>query len=401
MFDEGVMVIDCHDGLTIANVAEIYAQVLSHLAEGNLIQFDTSKIEYIDIAAIQMIYAYSQYAVQQGHILHWQSASDAFVHNVELLGMSKPMKMINVSRTMLNQTEGLTNDQPMSDLDSTSDVAISNDGWEIDFWPHRNSLHKADDPIGIFNELNSLGDLSVEMDDKELPDFADLEPEDSYLKWTLTLRGNVAELDVIKSFKSIKDDSDLVITPLKNNAKESTSPDEHMIQQSEPEPESEPQNIISEAEQEAYIYGQTISVGEENYIIPSVSVVDTLAIKKRDLKRVMGKGELYQFADEYLPLIRLHSVFNLMPKSTELEQGLLMIVESEDQKMAIFIDDLLEQQPIVIERLDKNYRKVIGISGATILADSSLRLVLDIAEVMALYRDPSLGKMKLHDDRVA
>jgi len=398
MFDEGVMVIDCHDGLTIANVAEIYAQVLSHLAEGNLIQFDTSKIEYIDIAAIQMIYAYSQYAVQQGHILHWQSASDAFVHNVELLGMSKPMKMINVSRTMLNQTEGLTNDQPTSDLDSTSDVAISNDGWEIDFWPHRDSLHKADDPIGIFNELNSLGDLSVEMDDKELPDFADLEPEDSYLKWTLTLRGNVAELDVIKSFKSIKDDSDLVITPLKNNAKESTSPDEHMIQQSEPE--SEPQNIISEAEQEASIYGQTISVGEENYIIPSVSIIDTLAIKTRDLKRVLGKGELYQFADEYLPIIRLHNVFNLMPKSTELEQGLLMIVESEDQKMAIFIDDLLEQQSIEIERLDKNYRKLLGISGATILADSSLRLVLDIAEVMALYRDPSLGKMKLHDDRV-
>jgi chemotaxis protein histidine kinase CheA len=398
MFDEGVMVIDCHDELTIANVAEMYGQVLSHLAEGNLIQFDTSKIEYIDIAAIQMIYAYSQYAVQQGHILHWQSASDAFVHNVELLGMSKPMKMINVSRTMLNQTEGLTNDQPTSDLDSTSDVAISNDGWEIDFWPHRDSLHKADDPIGIFNELNSLGDLSVEMDDKELPDFADLEPEDSYLKWTLTLRGNVAELDVIKSFKSIKDDSDLVITPLKNNAKESTSPDEHMIQQSEPE--SEPQNIISEAEQQASIYGQTISVGEENYIIPSVSIIDTLAIKTRDLKRVLGKGELYQFADEYLPIIRLHNVFNLMPKSTELEQGLLMIVESEDQKMAIFIDDLLEQQSIEIERLDKNYRKLLGISGATILADSSLRLVLDIAEVMALYRDPSLGKMKLHDDRV-
>lgn len=396
MFDEGVIVIDCHDGLTIANVAEMYAQVLSHLAEGNLIQFETSKIEYIDIAAIQMIYAYSQYAVQQGHVLDWQSASDAFVDNVELLGMSKPMKMINVSKTMLNQTEGLTNDQSKLDLDSTSDVAIPNVGWEIDFWPHRDSLHKADDLIGIFNELNSLGELSVEMEDEELPDFADLEPENSYLKWTLTLRGNVAELDVIKSFKSIKDDSDLVITPLKNNAIEPISPNEHMIQQ----PEPEPQNFISEAEQEASIYGQTISIGEENYIIPSVSIIDTLAIKTRDLKRVLGKGELYQFADEYLPIIRLHKVFNLMPKSTELDQGLLLIVESEDQKMAIFIDDLLEQQPIVIERLDNNYRKVIGISGATILADSSLRLVLDIAEVMALYRDPSMGKMKLHDDRV-
>jgi two-component system chemotaxis sensor kinase CheA len=90
-----------------------------------------------------------------------------------------------------------------------------------------------------------------------------------------------------------------------------------------------------------------------------------------------------------------------MPKITNLEEGLLVIVEGEGQKIALFIDDLLGQQQVVIKSLETNYRKVVGVSGATILGDGTVALILDVPGVMALYRDPTLAKMKPNNDRAA
>jgi two-component system chemotaxis sensor kinase CheA len=151
----------------------------------------------------------------------------------------------------------------------------------------------------------------------------------------------------------------------------------------------------------AIMDGQTIRVGGENYIIPLISIIETLEIKATDMKPVSGKGELYKLRDEYVPIIRLYSVFNLSPHITDIEQGLLVIVEGEGQKVGLFIDDLLGQQQVVIKSLETNYRKVVGVSGATILGDGTVALILDVPGVMALYRDPSLSKPVLNDDRAA
>lgn len=151
----------------------------------------------------------------------------------------------------------------------------------------------------------------------------------------------------------------------------------------------------------AIMDGQTIRVADENYIIPLISIIETLEIKAVDMKKVSGQGELYKLRDEYVPIIRLYSVFNLTPKITDLEEGLLVIVEGEGQKIGLFIDDLLGQQQVVIKSLETNYRKVVGVSGATILGDGTVALILDVPGVMALYRDPSLAKMKLNNDRAA
>jgi len=151
----------------------------------------------------------------------------------------------------------------------------------------------------------------------------------------------------------------------------------------------------------AIMDGQTIRVADENYIIPLISIIETLEVKAIDMKRVSGKGELYKLRDEYVPVIRLYDVFNLIPKITDLEEGLLVIVEGEGQKIGLFIDDLLGQQQVVIKSLETNYRKVVGVSGATILGDGTVALILDVPGVMALYRDPTLGKMKLNNDRAA
>jgi two-component system chemotaxis sensor kinase CheA len=151
----------------------------------------------------------------------------------------------------------------------------------------------------------------------------------------------------------------------------------------------------------AIMDGQTIRVANENYIIPLISIIETLEVKESDMKYVSGKGELYPLRDEYVPVIRLYDIFNLEPTTTDLEEGLLVIVEGESQKIGLFIDDLLGQQQVVIKSLETNYRKVVGLSGATILGDGNVALILDVPGLMALYRDPSLAKVITNNEHAA
>jgi len=150
----------------------------------------------------------------------------------------------------------------------------------------------------------------------------------------------------------------------------------------------------------AIMDGQTIRVANENYIIPLISILETIEVKTSEIKRVSGKGELYPLRDEYVPVIRMYDVFNLEPETTDLEEGLLVIVEGEGQKVGLFIDDLLGQQQVVIKSLETNYRKVVGVSGATILGDGTVALILDVPGLMALYREPSLA-LVVNNDQAA
>ena len=144
----------------------------------------------------------------------------------------------------------------------------------------------------------------------------------------------------------------------------------------------------------AIMDGQTIQVADQKYIIPLISIIESLEIKPGTVKNVTGKGEVYALRDEYVPLIRLADVFNLQASAETLEQGLLVVVESDDSKVGLFVDELLAQQQVVIKSLETNYRKVMGVSGATILGDGTVALILDISGLLALYRDPSLIKFK-------
>ncbi len=151
----------------------------------------------------------------------------------------------------------------------------------------------------------------------------------------------------------------------------------------------------------AIMDGQSIRVSNDNYILPLVSIIESLEVKSSDVKLVAGKGELYELRDEYVPVIRLYDVFNLEPKITDLEEGLLVVVEGDGQKVGLFIDELLGQQQVVIKSLETNYRKVLGISGATILGDGTVALILDVPGLISLYRDPSLAKHRIQAERAA
>jgi len=135
----------------------------------------------------------------------------------------------------------------------------------------------------------------------------------------------------------------------------------------------------------AILDGQSVSVGSDNYIIPLVSIVESVQPKKESLNMVAGKGETYKLRDEYLPIIRIRDLFNVPDaKADDLEEGLLVVVEADGKRFGVFVDDLLGQQQVVIKSLESNYKRINGVSGATILGDGSVALILDIPSLIRM-----------------
>ncbi len=132
----------------------------------------------------------------------------------------------------------------------------------------------------------------------------------------------------------------------------------------------------------AIVDGQSVSVGGENYIVPLTAIIESMQLKPTMVNLVAGRGEVFRFRDEYLPIVRLHQMFGAKPRTTELTEGLLMVVEGDGRRAGLFVDDLLGQQQVVIKSLETNYRRVAGVSGATILGDGSVALILDIPEII-------------------
>lgn len=128
----------------------------------------------------------------------------------------------------------------------------------------------------------------------------------------------------------------------------------------------------------AIVDGQQVAVGNETYIVPLTAIVESLQLKPSMVNNVVGHGEVFSFRDGYVPIVRLHDLFGVEPRTRKLHEGLLMIVEGDGRRVGLFVDDLLGQQQVVIKSLETNYRRVDGVSGATILGDGSVALILDV-----------------------
>lgn len=137
----------------------------------------------------------------------------------------------------------------------------------------------------------------------------------------------------------------------------------------------------------AILEGLMVRVGGQVYILPLLAIVESVQIKKGQVNAVAGKAEFYQYRDEYLPVIRLHEVFNIETEVTNLEQGLLTIVDAGNKRIGLFLEEVLGQQQVVIKSLKKNFQQVEGISGATILGDGSVALILDVPGLVQRYSD--------------
>lgn len=139
----------------------------------------------------------------------------------------------------------------------------------------------------------------------------------------------------------------------------------------------------------AILDGMSIKVGEEIYILPLGYVVESLQPDAADVKEITGQGRVIKVRGEYLPLIPLYQMFGIEPRFTDPSQGIVVILESDGRKAALFIDDLVGQQQVVVKNLESNYRKVAGISGATILGDGGVALIIDVAALLRSSRQLS------------
>jgi two-component system chemotaxis sensor kinase CheA len=129
----------------------------------------------------------------------------------------------------------------------------------------------------------------------------------------------------------------------------------------------------------AIVDGQSVSVGSETYIVPLISIVESMQLKAADVSRLSGRGEVFSFRGYYLPIVRLYELFGVEPRTKVLDEGLVVVAEGEGhQRVGLFVDDLLGQQQVVIKSLEANYGHVEGVSGATILGDGSVALILDV-----------------------
>lgn len=134
----------------------------------------------------------------------------------------------------------------------------------------------------------------------------------------------------------------------------------------------------------AILDGQLVQISDQTYIIPLVSIIESLQISSGSLNAIAGRKSLYHFREEYIPLIHLRSLFSLPGKSSPMDNSLLVVVESGGNKVGLVVDDLLSQQQVVIKSLESNYRRVEGISGATILGDGNVALILDVAGLLKM-----------------
>ena len=128
----------------------------------------------------------------------------------------------------------------------------------------------------------------------------------------------------------------------------------------------------------AILDGQLVRVGEETYIISLLSIVETILINANQLNNIAGKFDVFQVRGEYIPVVWLKELLQNDVKSVSDQDGLLVIVEADGRRVGIFVDELLDQQQVVIKSLEDNYRQIDGVSGATILGDGTVALILDI-----------------------
>ncbi len=128
----------------------------------------------------------------------------------------------------------------------------------------------------------------------------------------------------------------------------------------------------------AIVDGQSVSVGTETYIVPLISIVESMQLKASGVTRLSGHSEVLSFRGDYLPIIRLHELFGVEPRSRALHEGLVVVAEGDGRRVGLFVDDLLGQQQVVIKSLEANYGHIEGVSGATILGDGSVALILDV-----------------------
>lgn len=140
----------------------------------------------------------------------------------------------------------------------------------------------------------------------------------------------------------------------------------------------------------AILDGMSVRVGDEIYVLPLGTVMESLKPSESALYRMAGDEQMLLVRGEYLPLVELHQVFNIESDVKQASDGIAVILESAGCRYALLVDQLIGQHQVVVKNLELNYRKVPGISAATILGDGSVALILDVVALITLSKNKKL-----------
>ena len=137
----------------------------------------------------------------------------------------------------------------------------------------------------------------------------------------------------------------------------------------------------------AILDGMSVKVADEVFILPLNAVMESLQPRDEDLHPLAGGERVLEVRGEYLPLVELWKVFEVDGAKTEATQGIVVILQSAGRRYALLVDQLIGQHQVVVKNLESNYRKVPGISAATILGDGSVALIVDVSALQGLNRE--------------
>ena len=136
----------------------------------------------------------------------------------------------------------------------------------------------------------------------------------------------------------------------------------------------------------AIMDGMSVGVGDEVYILPLASVIESFQVHEHTVKTVGGSGRVVEVRGDYMPVMDLERLFEVPRRDDEKSAGIMVVVEADGGRVAMMVDELLGQQQVVVKNLEANYRKVDDVSGATIMGDGRVALILDVGSLVRRSR---------------
>jgi two-component system chemotaxis sensor kinase CheA len=133
----------------------------------------------------------------------------------------------------------------------------------------------------------------------------------------------------------------------------------------------------------AIIEAMTIAIGRSTYVLPMSSVLESLSLEPGQVRALPGGGETLCLRDDYLPVLRMDRLFPPQ-EPLEVPAGIAVIVEAEGSRVALLVDELVGQQQVVVKSLEANFRRVPGLSGATVMSDGRVSFILDVNHLVRL-----------------
>jgi two-component system chemotaxis sensor kinase CheA len=136
----------------------------------------------------------------------------------------------------------------------------------------------------------------------------------------------------------------------------------------------------------AIMDGMSVGVGDEVYILPLSSVIESFQVNPGTIRTIGGTGRVIEVRDEFMPVLDLERVFDVPRFDHDHAGGIVVVAEAEGGRVAMLVDQLLGQQQVVVKNLEANYRRVNDISGATIMGDGRVALILDVGSLVRRSR---------------